>query len=81
MLEVLFQFESEHSDRGIMYFDIDPPFGTDPPVYRPAFIYSGVVAPLFFLHKLGVALFIRRAILLAGSLFETQPDCVALTKG
>ncbi|KAF9809502.1 hypothetical protein SFRURICE_020799 [Spodoptera frugiperda] len=25
MLEVLFQFESEHSDRGIMYFGIDPP--------------------------------------------------------
>lgn len=34
MLEVLFQFESENSDRGIMYFGIDPLPGTDPPVYR-----------------------------------------------
>lgn len=68
MLEVLFQFKSEHSDRGITYFDIDPPLGTDPPVFA-ALIYSGVVAPLFFQHKLGFLLFIPRAILLAGSLF------------
>jgi hypothetical protein len=40
MLEVLFQFESEHSDRGIMYFDIDPPFGTDPPVYRRFLLFG-----------------------------------------
>lgn len=40
MLEVLFQFESEHSVRGIMYFGIDPPFGTDPPVYRRSHLFG-----------------------------------------
>lgn len=40
MLEVLFQFESEHSDRGIMYFGIDPPLSTDPPVYRSSHLFG-----------------------------------------
>lgn len=40
MLEVLFQFESEHSDRGIMYFDIDPSFTTNPPVYRRSHLFD-----------------------------------------
>lgn len=40
MSEVLFQFESEHSDRGIMYFAIDPPFGTNPPVYRRSHLFG-----------------------------------------
>ena len=40
MLEVLFQFESEHSDRRIMYFDIDPPLRTNPPVYRRPHLFG-----------------------------------------
>lgn len=40
MLEVLFQFESEHSDRGIMYFDTDPPFRTNLPVYRHSHLFG-----------------------------------------
>lgn len=47
MLEVLFQFESEHSDRGIMYFDIDPPLGTDPPVYRRSHLFGSRRAFIF----------------------------------
>lgn len=47
MLEVLFQFESEHSDRGITYFDIDPPLETDPPVYRRSHLFGSRRAVIF----------------------------------
>lgn len=60
--EVLFQFESEHSDRGIMYFDIDPRRSGRILVFIGVLIYSGVVAPLFFQQELRCRVFIRSAI-------------------
>lgn len=63
MLEVLFQFESEHSDRGIMYFDIDPPLGTNPPVYRRSHLFGRRRRAFIFSTQPRVALFIRAALL------------------
>lgn len=52
MLEVLFQFESEHSDRRIMYFDIDPPLRTNPPVYRRSHLFGRRRAFIFWTQTL-----------------------------
>ena len=60
MLEVLFQFESEHSDRGIMYFGIDPPLGTDPPVYRSSHLFGRRRAFIFSTQTLCRAVYPSR---------------------
>lgn len=72
MLEVLFQFESEHSDRGIMYFGIDPPLGTDPPVYRSSHLFGRRRAFIFSTQSLCRAVYtshdtISRVFVLKGS--------------
>lgn len=72
MLEVLFQFESEHSDRGIMYFGIDPPLRTDPPVYRSSHLFGRRRAFIFSTQTLCRAVYpsgdtINRVFVLKGS--------------
>lgn len=81
MSEVLFQFESEHSDRRIMYFDIDPPLGTDPPVYRRSYLFGRCRRAFIFFNTNSVSHCLSARDTISRVFVLRRRDCAALTKG